>query len=124
MSDQLLFCCDLARRETDKGRISRLEGWCFSACDVRGLYLKHSDIGYEQVPHGFYRPDVGKAYPAYTQAAHSGFRLTTGSNSISDQANLFVRLEACIHCVTVNLTTQDIQTIELSDRTLLDQGDE
>ncbi|HEY2712469.1 MAG TPA: radical SAM protein [Chthoniobacterales bacterium] len=124
MSEQLFFCCDLARRDPANDRMIRLEGWCFATSDVRGLYFEHNDIGYEELPHRFSRPDVGQAYPSYPQAAHSGFRLTTASNSLPDHPNLLVRVEGSVHRVPLNLATHDVQTVELSDRTLLDRSDQ
>jgi len=123
MSEQLLFCCDLARRDPCSGRITRLEGWCFATSDVQGLYFEHNDIGYEQLPHGFSRSDVGKAYPSYPRATHSGFRLATASHALPDDADLLVRVEGGIHRVPLNLATHDVQTVELSEKTLLDGVD-
>ncbi len=121
---ELLFCCDLARREPCTGRVTRLEGWCFASSEVRGLYFGHNDIGYEQIPHGFLRSDVGQVYPSYSQATYSGFRLTTASKSLPDRTDLLVRIEGSMHRVPLNLATHDVQTVELSDRTLLAQSDQ
>ncbi len=121
---ELLFCCDLARREPCTGRVTRLEGWCFASSEVRGLYFGHNDIGYEQIPHGFLRSDVGQVYPSYSQATYSGFRLTTASKSLPDHTDLLVRIEGSMHRVPLNLATHDVQTVDLSDRTLLAQSDQ
>jgi hypothetical protein len=49
MSEHLLFCSDLARRESRDGRITRLEGWCIATSPIRALYLASLDLGWEQM---------------------------------------------------------------------------
>ena len=124
MTPHLIFCTDLARRDPSGQAITRVEGWCFASSAVLGLYFHHPDIGYEQVPHGFPRPDVRAAYPAYPRAEHSGFRLTTASRSLSGQAELLAKVASGMHRVPVNLGTRNVQTIELTNHTLVAEQEE
>ena len=108
----------LARREPRDGRITRLEGWCIATSPIRALYLASPDLGWEQIPFGFKRADVGAVYPAYPRGAQSGFRLTPASDSLPGQTELWVELASEWHRVPVRLETRDVQQIELNDRSL------
>ncbi len=117
MSDHLLFCSDLARRDPVSERITRLEGWCIATSPIRALYLAPPDLGWEQVPYGFERADVGAVYPSYPRGAQGGFRLTTSSQALFGETDLWVELAGGWHRVRVRLETRDVQQIELNDST-------
>ncbi|MEO5718053.1 MAG: radical SAM protein [Chthoniobacterales bacterium] len=117
MSDHLLFCSDLARRDPAGESIRRLEGWCIATSPIRALYLAPPDRGWEQVPYGFERTDVGAVYPDYPRGAQSGFRLTTAAQALPGETDLWVDLPGGWHRVPVRLETRDVQQIELNDRT-------
>ncbi len=82
MSDRLIFCCDLARRDPSGQWITRLEGWCIASSPLSALYLQVSDDEHERLPLGFSRPDVGQAYPRYPEAKDGGFRLSLASSEL------------------------------------------
>jgi MoaA/NifB/PqqE/SkfB family radical SAM enzyme len=122
MTPHLIFCSDLARRDPARRAITRLEGWCIASAPIRGLYFYHRDIKYEQLPHGFSRPDVAAAYPAYSGTERPGFCLTTASALLTAHAELFVQLDREMHRVPVNLETREIQRFELGETTLVTEG--
>ncbi|CAN5608640.1 hypothetical protein BH18VER2_BH18VER2_02200 [soil metagenome] len=117
MSEHLLFCSDMARRDPAGEHVHRLEGWCIATSPIRALYLVPPDLGWEQVPHGFERTDVGKAYSNYPGGVQSGFRLTTASQNLSGETELWVELEGGWHHVPVRLETRDVQQIDLNEST-------
>jgi MoaA/NifB/PqqE/SkfB family radical SAM enzyme len=121
MGEHLIFCSDLARRDPSDQRVIRLEGWCIASSPLIALYLETSNALYEQMPFGFARPDVRDAYPHYPHAEHSGFRLSTDYRSIrGTPSTVWVKVESGLHCVSVNLETRDVQTIELNAKTRVD----
>ena len=119
MSEHLLFCSDLARRDPAGRAIERIEGWCFGSAPILALHLHRSGQGYEQIPFGFTRPDVGRAYPEYAGAARSGFRLSTDHELAAGVASeLLVETTnpsggSELHRISVKLETRDVQTITL-----------
>jgi MoaA/NifB/PqqE/SkfB family radical SAM enzyme len=117
MNDHLLFCSDLARRDPTGEHIERLEGWCFATSPIRALWLAAPDLGWEPVPYGFDRADVGAVYPDYPRGAASGFRLTTASQALRGETDILVELASGWHRVPVRLETRDVQQIELNDST-------
>src|SRR3712207_8586073 len=44
---------------------TRLEGWCTASAPIASLFLRQADGGLKQVPHGFPRADVARAFPGY-----------------------------------------------------------
>ena len=118
MSEHLIFCSDLARRDSSGEYIRRIEGWCLATSPISALFLHLSDGQDEQVPLGFSRPDVRAAYPDYPRAEESGFGLASASTGLGDSAvTLLVKLDQQWHRVAVDLDTRAIQTIELGEDT-------
>jgi MoaA/NifB/PqqE/SkfB family radical SAM enzyme len=125
MSEHLLFCCDLARRDPSGRSIKRVEGWCLGTSPIGAIYLHISGNQYEQLPLGFSRPDVGQVYPNYPGAGKAGFCLTLASPElVHGETNLLVKVDDALHRVAVNLETREIQRIELSDQTQVSTDDE
>ena len=125
MSEHLIFCSDLARRDSSGQSIRRIEGWCLATSPISALFLHLSDGQYEQVPLGFARPDVRAVYPHYPRAEAAGFRLTSTSAGLGGgAATLMAQVDRHWHRVAVNLDTRDIQTIELTDHTRVSPAEE
>ena len=125
MSEHLLFCSDLARRDASGQSISRVEGWCLGASPISALYLHIVGNQYEQLPLGFSRPDVREVYPNYPGAANAGFRLTLASPELGiGKTSLLVKVDDWLHRVPVNLETRAIQMTELNDTTRVSADDE
>ena len=122
MSESLIFCSDLARPDQSGQTIERIEGWCVCSSQMRALLLADS-TGYQNIPYGFDRPDVGRAYQDFRGSARSGYRLST-KHPRAGQARLCAEVEDVLgnrarHLVPVNLETRDIQTIALDEATRL-----
>ncbi len=124
MSEHLLFCSDMARLDPTGQHVARIEGWCIATTPIRALALAPPDLGGEEVPYGFERADVGAAYPTYPRGARSGFRLTTASQTLPVETELWVQLAEEWHRVPVRLATRDVQQIELNDQTRQAAGPE
>ena len=105
MTEHLIFCSDLARRDPSDRRIIRLEGWCIASSRLIALYLETSNAAQcEKVPFGFIRPDVRDAYPHYPDAERSGFRLSTDYQPIrGSPSTLCVKVERGVHRVALRL---------------------
>ncbi len=125
MSEHLIFCSDLARRDSSGESIRRIEGWCLATSPISALYLHLSDAQYERVPLGFPRSDVREAYPHYPRAEQAGFRLTSTSAGLGrGNSTLVVKVDQQWHRVPVNLDTREIQTLELTDTTRVSPDEE
>ncbi|MEP6708569.1 MAG: radical SAM protein [Verrucomicrobiota bacterium] len=123
MSEQLIFCSDLARRDASGQTILRLEGWCIASRPICAFYLENPTSGCEMIPFGFARPDVKRAYPEYPNAENSGFRLSTNYQPMPDwPTRLCVQIEMGggereFRWFPVNFETHDVQTFELNEKT-------
>ena len=122
----LIFCSDSARRDSFGRGIERVEGWCVSSAPILGLLFQNPETGYEYIPYGFSRPDVGAAYPGYPQSEKAGFRLSR-PNLCSPLPRLCAEIETVPgvrerHVVPVNLETRDVQTFALDESTRLSDG--
>jgi len=124
VSEHLIFCSDLAQRDSSGELIRRVEGWCLATSPVNALYLQLADGQYEAVPLGFSRSDVRVAYPQYPRAEQAGFRLSSASVGLDGATSLLARINEQWHRLSVDLATRAIQTIELTDATRVSPRDE
>jgi MoaA/NifB/PqqE/SkfB family radical SAM enzyme len=124
MSDRLIFCSDLARRDPSGQWITRLEGWCIASSPLSALYLQVSDDEQERLPLGFSRPDLGQAYPQYPEAKDGGFRHSLASSELVRGGTiLWAKTAGHFYRVPVELETRKIQTIELDAETRVSPDD-
>ncbi len=122
MSDHVIFCSDIARRDGADEPISLLQGWCLASYPIRSLAVQTAGADYEPLVYGTRRPDVAGLYPQYPQAANCGFRSLTRIEVAGDQfAPLWLEIDRNgkneDHVVMVDLEGRNIQTIELNEAT-------
>ena len=128
MDSHLLFCSGIVRRNTAGNRITELQGWCVGNTLVRTLILNAGAGDFEPLVHGFPRPDVQSAFPAYPNADKSGFRSFHEFDCKPDApGTLYILIgeqesQREWHRVEVNLDARNVQTLQLTGETLLTDG--
>jgi MoaA/NifB/PqqE/SkfB family radical SAM enzyme len=126
--EHLLFCPDLARRDPSGRTFERIEGWCCGSAPISALYLQRSPQEYEQIPLGFSRPDVGRAFPNYPGTARAGFRFSPDREQPAGAiSQLLVEITNTTgaterHRVSARFETRAVQTIALDEQTRLDSA--
>lgn len=124
MDPHLLFCSDLACRNDAGDRLTRLEGWCVASSGLEAI-LAETGSEFTPLTTGFPRVDVRAAFPAYPLAERSGLRAFHEFESAAGAPVTLCCLvataagERAWHRVQVNLDQRGIQTIALSEATLI-----